>query len=273
MQKDSGITIAVAHGVIELGKFEQNIRKFEEVFKRAHDEGVEVLLLPAMINGIPVFDLRRSLRVKKTAETIPGKTSEQLAMLSNKYGLYLVVGPILERRGSKLYRSAFIVEPTTNLKAVMSQILPPLGYGQGSSISIATVKNTNIGVFIAEDIHLPELSLLMRIIGVNVVAFYPYPYISADKVMSILKTRALELRTIVICVGCMIKRKDEEIVFMPTAIVDENGVVIHEVLDKTIKMIKIVIPTNHKRDTLTLNGANRKILKILNKTLSYYIRG
>lgn len=273
MQKDSSITIAVVHGVIELGKPEQNIRRFEEVLERACDEGVEIVLLPAMVNGVPIFDLRKNLRIKKTAETIPGKTSDQLATLANKYGLHIVAGPILERRGSKLYRSAFIVEPSTNLKAIMSQILTPLGYGQGSSISVATIKNTNIGILIAEDIYLPELSLLMRIVGVDVVVFYPYPYISSDKVMAVLKTRALELKTIVVCVGCTIKRKDEEIAFMPTAIVDENGVVVHEVLDKSVKMIKIIIPTNHKRNSLTLNSAQRKLLKLLNKTLAYYIRG
>ncbi|MEM1644340.1 MAG: carbon-nitrogen hydrolase family protein [Ignisphaera sp.] len=273
MQKGSSITIAVVHGVIELGKSEQNIRKFEEVLERARIEGVEIILLPAMINGVPIFDLMKNLRIKKTAETIPGKTSEQLAVLANKYGLHIVVGPILERRGSKLYRSAFIVEPSINLKAVISQILTPLGYGQGSSISIVTIKNTNIGVLIAEDIYLPELSLLMRIVGVDIVVFYPYPYTSSDKVMAVLKTRALELKTIVICVGCTIKRKDEEIAFIPTVIVDENGVVVHEILDKSTKMIKITIPTNHKRNSLTLNSAHRKLLKFLNKTLAYYIRG
>lgn len=272
MQKNTSTTIAIIHGLIELGKFEQNIRKIEEVAERAKAEEVEILLLPAMINGVPIFDLRKNLRIKRVTETIPGRTSEYLARIASKYNLYIIVGPILERRGSKVYRSTFVIEPTMDIRFVISQIFVPSVYGQSFSPPIVTVKNVSIGVFIAEDIHLPELSLLMKILGVNLAIFYPYPYISVDKILAILKARALELKSMVISIGCTAKRKDEEVAFMPTAIVDEYGAVIHEVLDRSFKMVKVAIPIDHKHNIPVLNTAHRKLLKLLSKTLAYYVK-
>lgn len=274
MQKDTdvGTVIAVVHGVIELGKFDHNIRKIEDVARRARDEGVEILLLPSMINGGPIFDLKQGIRVKRITDTIPGRTSEYLAKLAHRFGLYIVAGPILERRGSKVYRSVFVVEPTMAVRSVVSQMLTPTGYSHSSSIPIITVRDIDIGVFIAEDIHLPELSLLMRVYGVDTSIFYPYPQISTDKIVAMLKTRALELKVVMMCVGGSVWRKNEEVFLMPTAIVDDNGTLIHETLDKTLKVIKIAIRKNVRRGQLTLDPAYRRLLKLLNRTISSYIR-
>uniref|UniRef100_A0A7C2V968 Carbon-nitrogen hydrolase family protein n=1 Tax=Ignisphaera aggregans TaxID=334771 RepID=A0A7C2V968_9CREN len=272
MPKNSGITLAVVHGVIELGKPEHNIGKIEEVLERARSEGVELLLLPSMINGTPIFELWQGIRVKRVAETIPGKTSDYLAGLANKFGVHILVGPILERRGSKIYRSAFVVEPSMNIKFVASQIVAPAGFGQSSAIPIHKIMDVNVGIFIAEDVHLPELSLLMKIVGVDIAVFYPYPNTSPDRILSTLKVRALELKAMVISVGCTVMRKSEELMFMPTAIVDENGSVLHEVLDRNTKMIKMVIPCNQRREMYVSSTAYKKLLKTLNKTLSYYLR-
>lgn len=272
MQKNSGATIAIVHIPIELGKFEYNMHKIEEIAERAKNENVDILMLPAMTNGVPIFDIRKNLRIKIISETIPGKTSDYLARIAYKFNLYIISGPILERRGSRLYRSVFIVDPAMNIKSVISQMHTPVGFSQSSVIPVAMVKNINIGIFIAEDIHLPELSLLMKIVGVDTVIFYPYPQISIDKVVAMLKTRALELRTMVISTGYIARRKDEEVLFMPTAIVDENGIIVHEVLDRSQKIIKIFISRNKSHESSTPSLANRKLLKILGKALMYHLK-
>lgn len=272
MQEATGTTIAVVHSSIDLGKPEQNIRRIEEIAERAREEGVEILFLPPMVNGVPIFEIKKNLRIKRTAETIPGKTTEHIMEIASKCNLYIITGPILERRGSKLYRSAFIVDPMKNVKSVVSQVQTPAGYGQSSSPPIVSIKNLNIGIFIAEDILSPELVLLMKIIGVDIAIFYPYPHITLDKIVSILKTRALELRAMIISVGCTIKRKDEELMFLPTAIVDENGVVVHEILDKSTKMVKMVVQNTQKRELAVHSAAYKKLLKHIAKTLTYYVR-
>lgn len=272
MQKNTDVTIAVVHGSIELGRLEHNIHRIEEAAERAKTEGTEIMLLPAMVNGVPLFDLRKNLRIKRATETIPGRTSEHLAKIAYRSNLYLIVGPILERRGSKVYRSAFVIEPSMNIKYVVSQVLTPTNFGQSPSIPVITIKNINIGIFIAEDIHLPELSLLMKIWGVSMIIFYPYPQVSIDKMVAMLKTRALELKSIVISIGFTLWRKNEEIMFMPTTIVDENGVVVHEVLDKSMKIIKMSIPYNNKQKQYPLSPAHKKLLKLLSRSLLYYTK-
>jgi predicted amidohydrolase len=272
MQKASGTTIGVIHGLIELGKFDQNIQKVEEISERARSEGVDILVLPSMINGIPIFELKKNLRIKRSAETIPGRTTEYLASIANKYNLYIVPGPILERRGSKIYRSVVAIDPAMNIKAVISQISTPSGYGQGSVPPIIFVKDISMGIFIAEDIHLPELVLLMKFTGINIALFYSYPYTSLDKIISILKARAIELKVMVVSVGCTVKRKDEEVLFIPTTIIDDNGVVVHEVLDKSVKMIKITISNPQNREPIAMTSAYRKLLKTLRKALTYYAK-
>lgn len=271
MQKNSTI-IAVVHDVVDLGKFESNLSRIEEVAKRAKDEGAEILFLPAMLNGVPIFDLRRNLRVKVFTETIPGKTSEYLAKIASKFNLYIVAGPILERRGSKVYRSAFVVDPAMNVKSVISQISTPPHLGQSSSTPVATIKDLNIGLFIAEDIHLPELSLLMRLQGVDIVIFYPYPQTAMDKIIAVLRARALELKTTIVCIGYAALRKEEEVMFMPTVVVDENGFVSHEILERGLKMIKMSIWKSRPSSPVILSPGHRKFLKTLSKTLTYYLR-
>jgi predicted amidohydrolase len=273
MQKNPETTVAIVHGSIELGKLDQNIQRIEEISEKAKDEGVDILILPSMINGVPIFEIKKNLRIKRSAETIPGRTAEYLARIANKCNLYIVAGPILERRGSKIYRSAFVIEPTMNIKSIVSQLHTPLGYGQGSAPPIVFVKNASIGIFIAEDIQLPELTLLMKMSGIDLALFYPYPQITPEKIISILKTRALELNVMVISIGCTVKRKNEEIIFVPTTIIDENGIVVHEILDKTIKMVKILIPNIHRRELMTMSTAYKKLLKILCKTIMYHIKG
>lgn len=272
MQRNSGVTIAIVHGVIELGKYEQNISKVDEVAEKAKEEGAEILILPSMINGIPVFDISVGFRIKRTTETIPGRTSDHISKIAHRHGIYIVVGPILERRGSKVYRSAFVAEPSADVKHVVRQIYPPSNLGQGLATPVISVRGVSIGVFIAEDLHLPEISLMMKMVGVDLAIFYPYPYISADTVTAIMKTRALELGSIVISVGCTIKRKDEELAFIPTAIVDEKGVMVREILDKSLKVVKMFVPTDQRRELFVLTPTYSRLLKMLGKTLINKVR-
>uniref|UniRef100_A0A7C4D2C0 Carbon-nitrogen hydrolase family protein n=1 Tax=Ignisphaera aggregans TaxID=334771 RepID=A0A7C4D2C0_9CREN len=268
--------MSVLHSVIDLGKYDQNIQRIEEMIERAKNEGAEVVLLPAMINGVPIFDLKKNLKTRRITETIPGRTSEQLARLANKFKIYILSGPILERRGSKIYRSAFLVDPSMNIKSVISQVNTPSKFGQSSSPPIINICGLTIGIFIAEDIHLPELSLLMKITNVDVVIFYPYPQISVDKITAIMKTRSLELNSMIISIGYTIRKKDEEVMFMPTSIVDENGAVIHEVIDKSPKIIKVNLDKERSKSKIgtesILSPSRKKLLKVLSKAISYYIK-
>ncbi|MEM1542008.1 MAG: carbon-nitrogen hydrolase family protein [Ignisphaera sp.] len=266
--------MSVLHSVIDLGRYEQNMQRIEEMIERAKNEGAEVVLLPAMMNGVSIFDLKKNLKIKRVTETIPGKTSEHLARIANKFKIYILSGPILERRGSKIYRSAFLVDPSMNIKSVISQVNTPSKFGQSSSPPVVNICGLTVGIFIAEDIHLPELSLLMKITNVDIVVFYPYPQISVDKITAIMKTRSLELNTMIISIGYTIRRKDEEILFMPTSIVDENGTVIHEVLDKSPKIIKVNLDKGKSKINVepSPSPSHKKLLKVLNRAISYYIK-
>lgn len=64
--------------------------------------------------------------------------------------------------------------------------------------------------------------------------------------------------------------------FMPTSIVDENGAVIHEVLDKSPKIIKVNLDKERSKSKIgtesILSPSRKKLLKVLSKAISYYIK-
>ena len=271
MLEGNGIAVAVVHGVIELGKLDQNIHRIESVAEKARAEGVDILLVPSMINGVPIFSTREILRIRKVTETIPGRTSELIAEIANRYNMYIVVGPILERRGSKVYRSAFVVEPSMNIKSVVHQLLAPPNFGQSTMLPMITVNGINIGLFIADDIHMPELSLLMKLVGVDLAVFYPYPQISMDKIIAVARTRALEIRSMVVGVGCTVWKKSEEVFLLPTIVVDDDGTVVQEITDKSMKMVKIAVERDRQRKG-AITSAQKKLLKTIAKTLIRYLR-
>mgnify|MGYP000042699057 CR=1 FL=1 len=264
-------TVAIIHGSIEMNNKTKNITKIQNIIEKLGENHVDLIIVPQMINGVPLY--RYSVGVKKikqTTETIPGSTSQEISDMANKYNKNLLVGPILERRGTKLYRSAFLVIPMLGLKGVVRQLETSNDYGSGLEAPIFDMNKFKVGILIAEDVFYPEISLILNLINIDVLVFYPTLEMDLYKQRHLIVMRAIENKCTSIMIGGTITRKGEALLEIPTIAVDENGDIIEEIIGTEDKILLIKINVKEKKESITRH--RRNVLLKLRKTLPYFTK-
>lgn len=105
----------------------------EEKIKRNREAGLELLenaalnkpdivCLPETFTGLGL-ELKEWVR---SAETVPGPTTEAVAKIAEKHGMY-VVCPIVEMSGDKTYNSAVLIDRTGGIVGSYHKIHPTIG--------------------------------------------------------------------------------------------------------------------------------------------------
>lgn len=273
MLETSEVSIAVIHSSIEVGNRARNITKIERIVEKlSESSSIDLAVAPQMINGIPLYNylITTVRRVKRVAETIPGTTTQKICVITNKYNKHLLVGPILERRGTKLYRSAFLTIPVLGVKGVVRQLEAFEGYGSNIEVPILDMSKFKVGVVIAEDILYPEISLLLNLASINVLIFYPSLDVNLNKQRYLAMMRAIETRCTVIMIGGTITRRGEILLDVPTIAIDENGDVIEELAGSEDRVLLVKIGVGADRGFMT--HYRKSVLIKLRKLLSYLIR-
>ncbi|MFW9898214.1 MAG: nitrilase-related carbon-nitrogen hydrolase [Candidatus Thorarchaeota archaeon] len=149
------------------------------------------------------YDLKN---VKNYAETIPGKTIEELTKISK--GKFIVIGTILEVENDNYYNSAFIINKKGSLigKYRKTHLFAPLletdFLTPGNKISTFTLPESNnlkIGVAICYDLRFPEIFRKMALLGAQII-FVPSEFPSPKKKIwkTLLHARAIENQIYVI---------------------------------------------------------------------------
>lgn len=267
------ISVAVIHSSIEVGSRVRNIAKIERIIERLNESGgsVDLAIVPQMINGIPLYSYPTTTkRFKRTAETIPGTTTQQICTITNKYNKHLLVGPILERRGTKLHRSAFLAMPVFGVKGVVRQLETFEGYSSTIETPILDMGRFKIGVVIAEDILYPEISLLLNLSSIDFLIFYPSLDINLNKQKYLAMMRAIETGCTTIMIGGTVTRRGEVLLDVPTMAVDESGDVIEELVGAEDRVLLVKIGIGRGRGVLS--RYRRNVLVKLRRLLSYFIK-
>jgi predicted amidohydrolase len=177
-----------------------------------------------------------------------------LAKISSEYGVYIIAGPIIERAGPKLYSTAVAISPEEVIvgkyrKANTTRDEAHAGISPGRSIETITIKDTNIGVFIEEDLAYPEVFRKMQWHGVNIIVGFMMPYSSPifsieryegrtdvitmnrEVVGEFLSVRSRETGVPIVLVGGVVNGSGESsrgYAFMPTITADPDVGVIRE---------------------------------------------
>ncbi|MEM2698096.1 MAG: carbon-nitrogen hydrolase family protein [Ignisphaera sp.] len=271
MPEVNEITIAVIHSCIEIGNRAKNIARIGRIIEKlGGSNSVDLVVAPQMINGIPLYKHPTIIKARKGAETIPGSTTQEMSNIANRYNRNLLVGPILERRGTKLYRSAFLVIPILGIKGVVRQLEGFEGYGSNIEVPLFDVNKFKVGVVIAEDIFYPEISLLLDLMGIDTLIFYPTFDINLNKQRHLMMVRAIETKCTSIMVGGTMTKRGEVLLEIPTIAVDENGDTIEELGGGEDKVLLIKVGVKSSKEITAQPRKN--VLVKLRKLLSYFTK-
>jgi len=197
------LNIAIVQMEIEDGNKDSNLYrslKFLETLKNAKKKS-DIVCFPELFTS--GYDLRN---VEKLAETIPGPTTEKISEISK--GNFIVIGTILERKGSKFYNSAFIIAKNGDIIGTYSKVhlfspmLEKEFLTAGDMIKtfkLADFDNLNIGIAICYDLRFPELFRKMALKGALII-FIPseFPSPKRDTWLNLVQARAIENQLFII---------------------------------------------------------------------------
>jgi predicted amidohydrolase len=169
-----------------------NLARAAGFAEQAARAGARVAVFPEL------FTLGFTMAPEPFAETIPGPTSEALATLSKRFGLYLV-GSAVEAHAPHPRNAAFVTAPDGSLVAAYRKI-HPFSYGEehrhysgGEDCPVFDVDGIPCGLQICYDLRFPEPFRALAAQGAEVVflpANWPVRRIAAWS--TLLAARAIE---------------------------------------------------------------------------------
>ncbi len=227
----NSISLAISHIKIEIGNRRVNAETVSRAIRVAKESGAHIVLLPAMFNVGPVLsnEFRVRMSRKSIVEPVPGgPATDILVRAANDFGITIIAGPILERVGARVYKTAMVVEP---LRGVVKKIRKIVGdeHVSPSFTELTVDYGVRLGIVLEDDIFLPEISMLNIVQGVDVIIAFLSLDPSSTRQRYALTVRAIECRSMAIGVGGIVTRGGEVLHETPSMIVDEEGSILEEI--------------------------------------------
>ncbi|MEM1561200.1 MAG: nitrilase-related carbon-nitrogen hydrolase, partial [Ignisphaera sp.] len=163
-----------------------------------------------------------------------------------------------------------LVIPILGIKGVVRQLEGFEGYGSNIEVPLFDVNKFKVGVVIAEDIFYPEISLLLDLMGIDTLIFYPTFDINLNKQRHLMMVRAIETKCTSIMVGGTMTKRGEVLLEIPTIAVDENGDTIEELGGGEDKVLLIKVGVKSSKEITAQPRKN--VLVKLRKLLSYFTK-
>src|SRR6056297_29596 len=91
------------------GKVDENVKNILNLIMQASEKGVDLIVLPEMCTTGYIWQDREE--IKPYVETIPGKTTDLIASLTQKYNNYVVIGMAEKNYNGFFYNSAALIGP------------------------------------------------------------------------------------------------------------------------------------------------------------------
>lgn len=156
-----------------------NIATAVKLIKDASDQGAKLVTLPECFNspyGTQYFG--------QYAEAIPGDSSNAIAQAAKDNQIHIIAGSIPERVGEEVYNTCCIFNPSGDMVGKHRKIhlfdidVPGKIYFKesevltaGSSPTMFSIGEINIGVGICYDIRFPELAMRYRREGAHILVY------------------------------------------------------------------------------------------------------
>lgn len=180
---------AAQMNIVSLG-MKENLGKAELLTRRAGEEDCDIICFPEDF-------LTGSLGNKenlKYAQEIPGDFTEKFCKLAKEYGLYIVMGTMIERDGENYYNTSLLIDDSGKILGKYRKIRlwfteKALSLKKGNETSIFSTRFGKIGITICWDLAFPEITKEMALKGARMV-FCPSFWRFEDK-YGVLKSKKL----------------------------------------------------------------------------------
>ncbi len=195
--------------------FNKNINRVEQFFKKANKNNCDIICFPEVF-------LIAGLYGKKYNPELPLISKKLFSRLSKSYGIYSIMGSIIEKDGNNLYNTSYLFddkgEIIGNYKKNHLTKNEQKYLKSDDKIKVFKTKIGNIGIQICRDLLYPEITRKLMLKGAEIVFcpsfwcskssqysdVYNYKYFKnkiPDEVTSLVSARAIESETVFVYVN------------------------------------------------------------------------
>lgn len=215
-----------------------NLLKAAHLVKETKTYGARLVVLPELFNCYDRLEV-----MTKQAEPVPGRTSEFMADLAKRLGLYLC-GTILERAGdNRVYNTALLFAPQGDLLGRYRKVhlfniySPKLSFREsqyifpGKRMTLLDVKGFKTGIAICYDLRFPRLFHALASKGADLFLLPSAFTATTGKYhwQVLLRARAIENQCYLVAANQFGKHPNGITTFGHSLIVDPWGKVMSEV--------------------------------------------
>ncbi|HEY6291892.1 MAG TPA: carbon-nitrogen hydrolase family protein [Terriglobia bacterium] len=177
-----------------------NLRVVLEKLVQAHRAGASLVVFPECALTGYCFSSREE--AWPLAETIPGPTTEKVAIAARELGCTVVLG-MLEKQGEQLYNATAVITPQGVLGSYRKIHLPCLGIDRYDSpgdkpFSVFDTPAGKLGINICFDCSFPESGRVLKLQGAQILAIPTNWPVAADSWAHTPFVRATENHMIVV---------------------------------------------------------------------------
>ena len=157
---------------------EAMIQKHIPYIEEAGKKGVQILCLQEIFYG-PYFCCEQDIKWYETAETVPGPTTDRLAVYAKKYKMVLIL-PVYEKTiDGVYYNTAAVIDADGSYLGKMQKIHIPHTwpgfwekfYFKPGSLGFPVFETAyaKIGIYICYDRHFPECARILALNGAEIL--------------------------------------------------------------------------------------------------------
>ena len=271
--------IALLHLRLKELSRKYNLEKAKKLMKEAKQKGAKLVVLPSLFpvgNIFEIYDNEKKLRsyIKNLSEKIPGNNTDMLVSLAMDGEMHVIVGPILEQAGPKIFLTSLIISPQGETigkyrKSVLSEKDIRLGISPGKE-PVNVVLDKKYGIISEDDLFSPEISRLLAIEGSEVIIGTMKALGSKQQIIKhIAISRTVENGIPYLIIGESIEDEEGEVIgYSPTFVVSPDNIIVKEAEedDKVLYIESSAIVPTSKSHSLTylepiINGLCKGIKK------------
>jgi len=171
---DQEFTIALAQIESKRMDKKENLKKYEDIAKRAKEQGAKLVIFPELsLTGYVVRD-----ELYEVAETIPGPSTKAIAKVARQTNTHIIFGmpELSEKTHATLHNTAVLVGPNGFIGKYRKMYLPTHSvfeekryFRPGYHSAVYETNLGKIGLIICYDIYFPEVVRLARLQGAQLI--------------------------------------------------------------------------------------------------------
>jgi predicted amidohydrolase len=152
----------------------ENLRKMEEITKKAKPQAADLVIFPELsLTGYVIRD-----QIYELAETIPGPSSQKMEDLARRTGRYIIFGmpELSEKTKATVFNTAVFVGPEGYIGKYRKMYLPTHSvfeekryFRPGYQTGVFDTPIGKIGLCICYDLFFPEVTRLIRLKGAQLI--------------------------------------------------------------------------------------------------------